>query len=207
MNMEIDLRNVKTICVSLSTATERRERFSSTLNRLGFNNWSFYDAKRGIDVAEGCALSHIDILSNHDFSEPLLLVEDDICESSGYSPILTIPDDADAVYVGYSWWAWDGDRAAQSTLSYPTRSVVENGLYRISSMLSTHAILYLTKEYAMAGVDAMRKHLYDLSGNRHCDVALARIQEKHKVYATPDHLFFQMCPHNTFWTNRAMRTR
>lgn len=203
--MEIDIRNIKTVCVSLPTAISRRERVVSLFDRLQFKRWSFYDAKRGVDVAEGCALSHMDILSNHDFAEPLLLVEDDICETPFYSPLLSIPDTADAVYIGYSAWAWDQKRASQSTLPFATKSVSEENLYRISGMLSTHAILYLSKEYAINGVSAMKDHLYDMSGNRHCDVALARLQDKYRIFATPEPYFFQMCPNNAYWTTKSIK--
>lgn len=205
MSMEIDLRKTKTICVSLSTAKDKRERVSYLFEKLGFNRWSFYDAKKGKDVAEGCALSHIDVLSNHDFREPLLLVEDDICETDSYFSTVFVPDNTDAVYIGYSSWAWHMDRANQSTLSSPTKFWLEGNMYRIEGMLSTHAILYLTKKYATAGVVAMNRHLHDSTGNRHCDVALARLQKNYNVYATPSPYFFQLCPNNSYWTTKSIK--
>jgi hypothetical protein len=203
--MEIDMRKTKTVCVSLSTAKDRRERVSSLFEKLGFTRWSFYDAKKGKDVAEGCALSHMDILSSHDFKEPLLLVEDDICETNSYFPTIDVPDNADAVYIGYSAWAWEMSRANQSTLSSPTKFWLEENMFRIEGMLSTHAILYLNKDYAIAGVEAMNKHLHDVTGNRHCDVALARLQKQYNVYATPIPYFFQLCPNNTYWTTKSIK--
>ena len=206
MNIEIDLRHTKTICVSLneSSNSKRREATTHLMNRLGYKRWEFFNAIRGKDAIEGCALSHIEVLSKHDFSEPLLLVEDDISDSSFYNPIVTYPQETDALYVGYSWWAWDAERARQSTLSEPTSATLEGNLYRISGMLSTHAILYVSKGYALSAVEKMKAYLTDTTGNRHCDVALAKMQHRFNVYATPKHLFFQMCPRNTFWTNRSI---
>lgn len=203
MSMEIDLRKTKTICISLKKS-DRRSSVSSVLNDLGYERWTFFDAKTGIDAIEGCALSHIEVLSNHDFKEPLLLIEDDISDSAYYNPIVTCPEDTDAVYIGYSWWAWDSGRAKQSTLEKQTYAIYENGLFRINNMLSTHAILYVSKNYATAAVEKMTSYLKEETGNRHCDVALAKIQKDYKVYATPKHLFFQMCPKNTMWTNRGL---
>lgn len=203
-NMQIDLRKTKTVCISMKTAEQRRRNVSDLLDKLGYERWQFYNAIVGKDSIEGCALSHIDVLSSHNFKEPLLLVEDDISDSAYYDPIVNFPDDADAFYVGYSWWAWDAERASQSTLPHMTQAKPENGVYRISCMLSTHAILYVTDEYAKAAVKIMKDYLVDETGNRHCDVALAKMQHKYKVYAPGNHLFFQMCPRNTFWTNRGI---
>lgn len=204
MNMEIDLRKTKTVCISMKKAEQRRQNVTNLLNTLGYERWSFYDGIVGKDAIEGCALSHIDVLSSHDFKEPLLLVEDDIVDSSFYNPIISCPDDTDAFYVGYSWWAWTEERASQSTLPHMTQAKYENSVYRISCMLSTHAILYINGDYAKAAIKAMKDYLLDQNGNRHCDVAVAKIQQNYKVYAPGKHLFFQMCPQNTFWTNRGI---
>lgn len=209
MNMEIDLRKTKTVCISLNEEKNsvRRESIINLLNDLGYKRWEFFDALRGKDSIEGCALSHIEVLSKHDFNEPLLLVEDDISDSSFYNPIVKYPDNADALYVGYSWWGWNEERAKQSTLSQATSAILEGDLYRINGMLSTHAILYISKAYAEAAIEKMKSYLIDPTGNRHCDVALAKIQKEYNIYATPNHLFFQMCPRNTLWTNRSLSSK
>lgn len=198
--MKIDLRTTKTLCLSMPSAFERRKKFSELMDKLEFKNWSFYDAVQGKDVAEGCAKSNIAILKNYDFSEPLLLLEDDINVTENYTPEIHLFENVDALYLGYSSWAWEKWRAYMSTFPEETSVEYHNGLYRIKRMLSTHAILYINQDYANDAVEAMHNHLIDPYSNRHCDVALGRLQEEKNVYAVPKAFFFQDCIHNTQWT-------
>jgi hypothetical protein len=198
--MQIDLRSLKTICISLSTAIERRKKIEKLLTELNYTDWSFFDAVKGKDIAEGCAKSHMEVLSNHDFKSPLLLVEDDINTTRFYSDTVEIDEKIDALYLGYSAWAWEKKRASMSTFPHNTKVYKKNNLYKIERMLSTHAILYLNKEYAERAIFAMKDHLDDPNSNRHCDVALGNLQEYSDVFATPHPFFYQDCKHNAVYT-------
>lgn len=206
MSMQIDLRKVKTVCISMQKSVNRRESIVRLMNRLGFQRWSFFDGIEDSDPVVGCAKSHIAALKEHDFSEPLLLLEDDVDTTPHYEDILSIPRDTDALYLGYSWWAWSRDRATMSKLDTETCLQREGEYYRISNMTSAHAVLYMSEAYADAVVSEIDSYLLDQSGNKHCDVAMAKVQKNYKVLATPKHYFFQVCPRNTYWTNRSILT-
>jgi len=198
--MQIDLKNIKTICISLNTAIERRNNIKILMETLGYTNWSFFDAIKGKDIAEGCAKSQMEVLKQHDFSEPLLLIEDDVATTPWYSDIIEYDDNIDALYIGYSAWAWEKDRAYMSTFGHNTVVTKKNNFYKIERMLSTHAILYLSKEYAERAIFAMNEHLFNPKSNRHCDVALGNLQEFANVYATPHPYFYQNCKNNKIYT-------
>ena len=202
MNMQIDLRKTKTICISMKRSSLRRENMNRLFRELEYERWSFFDGVEAQDPVEGCALSHIGVLDSHDFSEPLLVLEDDVLTSSAYDNKIICPNNADALYLGYSWWAWEDERAKQSHIPSSTSMVQDGNLYRIARMTSAHAVLYMSKEYGIAARDSMRAYLENSSGNKHCDVALAVLQERYNVLATPKYYFFQMCERNTFWTNK-----
>lgn len=204
MNMEIDLTKIKTVCISMQKSINRRDGMKRLLDELGYENWSFFDGIESKDPVVGCALSHIGVLTSHDFSKPLLVLEDDVQTTGAYSNEISVPNDADALYLGYSWWAWDEGRARQSLMPSATSIGKQGDLYRIKRMTSAHAVLYLTKEYGEAARDSMKSYLENPSGNRHCDVALAMLQEHYNVLATPKHYFFQVCERNTFWTNKSI---
>lgn len=204
MNMEIDLRQVKCRCISMQKSVNRRESIVRLMNRLGLQRWSFFDGIEDSDPVVGCAKSHMAALKEHDFSEPLLLLEDDVDITPNYEDVLSIPSDTDALYLGYSWWAWNKDRAMMSKLDTETSFEKEGEYYRISNMTSAHAVLYMSKAYADAVTAKIQSYLLDESGNKHCDVAMAKVQKTYKVLATPMHYFFQMCPRNTYWTNRSI---
>lgn len=198
--MQINLKNTKTICISLDTATERRNNIKILMETLGYTNWEFFNAIKGKDIAEGCAKSHMEVLKNHNFSEPLLLIEDDIATTPWYSDIIDFEDTIDALYIGYSAWAWEKQRAYMSTFGHNTTVTKQNNFYKIERMLSTHAILYLTQEYAERAIFAMNEHLTNPNSNRHCDVALGNLQEFANVYATPHSFFYQNCKYNKLYT-------
>jgi GR25 family glycosyltransferase involved in LPS biosynthesis len=209
MNMEIDISMTKTLCISLKNASYRRENIQRVLSSCGFSKWEFMDGVENADPVVGCALSHLKALKSNDFSEPLLILEDDVDVTPDYTNSISIPEDTDAVYLGYSWWAWDSERAKMSTLEKKTGfTSLENWnkgkWYKIHNMTSAHAVLYLTKKYADSVVAEIEQYLNDTSGNKHCDVAMARIQDKHIVLAPEKHHYFQVCPRNTFWTNRSI---
>ena len=204
MSMQIDLRKIRCQCISMKKSTSRRENIARLMKRLEFDRWDFFDGVEDEDHVLGCAKSHISALTKHDFREPLLLLEDDVDITPDYTNTFSVPDNTDALYLGYSWWAWDKERASMSKLDNETVIEKEENYYRVSNMTSTHAILYLTKSYADSVVNAIENYLVDESGNRHCDVAIAKMQKNHNVIAAPKHYFFQMCPRNTYWTNRSI---
>jgi|LauGreDrversion4_2_1035121.scaffolds.fasta_scaffold77142_3 GR25 family glycosyltransferase involved in LPS biosynthesis len=198
--MQIDLKNIKTICISLNTAIERRNNIKILMETLGYTNWSFFDAIKGKDIAEGCAKSHMEVLKQHDFSEPLLLIEDDVHNTQWYTDIVDYYDDFDALYIGYSSWAWNKKRALMSTFDHNTVAIKRDNFYKIERMLSAHAIIYFNKKYVDLAIDCIEKYLFNPLGNRHCDVALGNLQKTCNVYATPHALFYQKCAHNTLYT-------
>lgn len=204
MNMQIDLRKTKTICISMKRSIGRREGITRLLDGLGYERWSFFDGIEAQDPIEGCALSHIGVLDSHDFSEPLLVLEDDVQITPAYTDNIVCPNNTDALYLGYSWWAWDKDRAKQSNIPAPTTIEKIGDLYKISKMTSAHAVLYVSKEYGITARDSMKAYLEYPFGNKHCDVALAMLQERYNIFATPKHYFFQVCERNTFWTNKSI---
>jgi len=209
MSMEIDLFSTKTLCISLKSAESRRENLKRVMTSCGFSRWEFLDGVEDTNPVVGCALSHLKALKSHDFSEPLLILEDDVDVTSNYTNNISVPEDTDAVYLGYSWWAWDIERAKMSTLEQKTGFVaLENWnkgkWYKIHNMTSAHAVLYLTKKYADAVVAEIEQYLNEETGNKHCDVAMARIQDNFNILAPEKHHYFQVCPRNTFWTNRSI---
>lgn len=202
--MEIDLTKVKTVCISMKSSIIRRANIQRLMNNIGFQNWSFFDGIEDSDPVIGCAKSHVGVLKSHDFSEPLLVLEDDVEVTDNFKTLVKIPQYADAVYLGYSWWAWEDSRAKMSFLDKKTELLKSGEWYKISNMTSAHAVLYLTKEYADRVVQEVEDYLKAENSNRHCDVAMAKIQKEFNVFAPSKHLFFQVCPRNTYWTNRSI---
>jgi GR25 family glycosyltransferase involved in LPS biosynthesis len=205
--MKIDLKNIKKICISLSSEIEKRTRFSKLMNTLEYKNWEYFDAIKTNDPIEGCALSQIEVLRKNLNDEPILILEDDVNSTEWCQNELTILDslNTDAIYLGYSWWAWDASRASMSTLPAKTKVIkTEDNFYKISNMTSAHAIVYITEQYKSACADAAEEYLKNPNGIKHCDVPYALLQNNYNVYATPKHYFYQQCPRNEYWTNMSI---
>lgn len=203
--MQINLQNIKIVCISLKKSTERRDNFKELAERLHFKNWSFYDGIETGDHIEGCALSQINVLNKNLNNEPLLILEDDVRESQYYNSSITVNPDSDAIYLGYSNWAADPYRAKMSMLDCAASATKKGDLYQIKNVTSAHAILYISKKYKEACATEAKKYLYDTSGNRHCDVVYAKLQNNFNVYATAQHYFYQNCPRNKMWTETPIK--
>jgi GR25 family glycosyltransferase involved in LPS biosynthesis len=194
--MIIDIPSVKTYYVNMDNKVERKQQTEKLLSGLNFTNYERYPAKTGQNAIEGCALSHIDILRSNKSNTPFLILEDDVASGKGYTNSIEVPDDADAIYLGYSLWGYDPDRAKNfSKMDTPTTfKKVTNNIYKISNMLSTHAIMYCSERYANAAADIM-----ELIWNQqqwHCDYACGLIQNEFNVYAPANPYFFQY----DYWT-------
>lgn len=199
--MIIDIPSVKTFYINLDDKIERKEQTEHHLNSLNFKNTERYPAKRGNSAIEGCALSHIDILRSNASNTPFFIIEDDIGPNYCYKSQIEIPSDVDAIYFGYSMWGYDAGRAKKfSKMNTPTSFVeVTKGLYKIANMLSTHAIMYCSKKYALAAADIMEQIL--TKENWHCDYAVSLIQNDFNVYA-PSKPYFVQSDYWTFpWTS------
>lgn len=165
-------------------------------NDIKSTNWSLHQSEliypNGLKNAFLSILKQ-DILSNS--LNPLLILEDDVSLNSAKSinnlnlNNLIIPQDADALYLG---------NAAVGNGTFPFNSVHSsklnnfesinnNNLYKVLSMRSAHAIVYITDKYKKAVFEAV---LNDIN-QPHYDVTLANIQNKFNVYAYDIAPFYQ----------------
>jgi hypothetical protein len=194
--MIFDIPSAKTYYINLNNKLDRNRKTKKVLNDLHFIDYQRYSAKEGKNLIEGCALSHIDLLTNNKNITPFLILEDDIGIGLGYKNKIEVPDDVDAIYLGYSMWGYDLKRAKIfSKMDTPTTiKKITNNLYKISNMLSTHAILYCSKRYCEAAANIMKETL--TTQNWHCDYAAALIQKNFNIYAPSSPFFVQ----NDYWT-------
>ena len=110
--MEVDIRNIPVYWITIESATDRHERMKTIFDKFGFTNTiqingkladkkgkSFMEIQQ--DKSHLVAETHAKALVN---DGPLLVLEDDVWFTDDFDPIVDVPDDTEAVYLGTSVW-------------------------------------------------------------------------------------------------------
>lgn len=168
--------------------SKRKEHMFELLNKIGFKSIVHY--KSGNESYPTCLLkAFIDILRQNLNDLPVLVVEDDIeCFLEVNSETeFDMPDDTDAFYVGFS--KSGGHKTLNSHDGWSQIEKISDKHIRILNMLTTHAILYKSKEYKQRVITELNnlldKPLY------HSDVIIARLHPEYKIYGYHYPLFYQ----------------
>jgi hypothetical protein len=181
--MQIDLLSVPVLYINLDEDAERASRLRSSLSSLGFRHIVRVPAKKDTIKKRGCAYSHAVALGQ--LAPPFIVLEDD-CIPENFISTVTIPDNADALYLGVSCW---GRMNAHSGPCVHWQPVPEfPNVVRIYNMLSAHAILYLSSDFTSL-CKRIAMHGYQIAD--HHDIGFAEIQRYYSVYALDAPLFRQ----------------
>ena len=133
----LDLREI-TIYINLDSDTERNERMQSMLTEFGFKNVIRLSATEMPNNPAACSQSHYNALQEVD--PPFIVFEDD-CLIKNLNPVINIPDDSDAVYLGISSWGRMNGHSGpcvfyEEVVDFPGISRVYNMLRHMQSYIS-----------------------------------------------------------------------
>lgn len=190
------IKEIKTYYINIDKDEEKRDSMEKMLSSLGFTN---YERFSGIESEFGCEKSHYKLLSQNP-ETPFIVLEDD-CSLKTEVIEMEIPDDIDMIYLGVSAFGYYNGNI--STVAYKE---ISEEVSRVYNMLSTHAMLYLSKRYVK-----VVKHLANHCGNitsQVFDKAIAEISKYFEVYALNDPFFYQNTynkPH-TYYDLRSYKT-
>ena len=186
--MNLDLRDIPAVYINLAQETERNESIRLVLKDCGFKNIIRVDAKHTPSrPLAGCSISHYNALQEID--PPFIVFEDD-CIAKEYNPIISIPDDTDALYLGISSWG----RFNSHSGPFVQYDKVDDNLLRVYNMLGTHAILYLNDEYVSACKKVAYKQ-YEIED--YIDIGFTDLQKYYKVYSFDEPPFYQSSSNGT----------
>lgn len=188
--MNLDLRKIPAIYINLQRDTEKNEYMCDMLTELGFETIirveaSEFPVERHL---AGCSFSHFNALNELDV--PFIVFEDD-CRVKNFNPIIEVPEDSDAVYLGVSSWGRMNSHSGPC-VQYEK---IDDKLVRVYNMLGAHCILYLTREYASlcSKISIQASLISD-----HQDIGFAEVQRYYNVYAFDDPLFYQTSSNGTY---------
>lgn len=170
---------------------ERKLYMFDFLTKLGFKHVSMF--KSGSEsYPRSLNKATLDILSCRMDDHPFLLLEDDIMLSDWAHADMEIdvPEDTDAFYLGISRYAASHvENHSKGWDSYEVENKSDKHV-RILNMLTTHAILYISKRYKQAVAQQM-EFAMNTSELLFNDVLITRVQPKFNVYSYRYPFFYQ----------------
>ena len=182
--MKIDLRKVPAVYMNLPQDVNKKKSMENLLNECGFENILRVEGPyRPDNPPAGCAGAHYNGLCEID--PPFVLFEDD-CHLHNFKPVIEVPDDADAVYLGTSQWARYLGAFSGPFVHYEK---VSDDIVRTYNMLGGHAILYLTAEY-VSMCKRISHHASEVIGYNQ-DPGFAEVQKYFNIYSVNDPFFKQ----------------
>jgi GR25 family glycosyltransferase involved in LPS biosynthesis len=182
--MKLNLIDIPVYYINLDDQDEKRKRTETMLKRIGFKFVERFSAiKHDAGRIIGCALSHYEILNRAQV--PFIILEDDCTLNKEVSEFIEVPDNADSLYLGISHWG----RYLNHSGPYVHYSKVNDNIVRVHNMLATHAILYLSQEYANMCKRISYHFGYEVEN--HLDIGFAEIHKFFNVYSFDEPLFRQ----------------
>jgi hypothetical protein len=177
----------------------KKERMLLMLDQIGINNITIIDAVDAEFISDtqfnAISMSHemaIDVAI--DYRGPVLILEDDCLLNNGLPGTLVIPDDADAVYLGHSAAGVSSipvvikDTTFADITGSASYSRHNDLMYRISSMVGAHAILYISDRFKVLA-NELTRYAYNKSINH--DILFVMLQQMYNVYGYYNPYFVQ----------------
>ena len=182
--MKLNLIDIPVYYINLDDQDEKRKRTEQMLKRIGFKFVERFSAiKHDAGRIIGCALSHYEILNRAQV--PFIILEDDCTLNKEVPEFIEVPDNADSLYLGISHWG----RYLNHSGPYVHYSKVNDNIVRVHNMLATHAIVYISQEYANMCKRISYHFGYEVEN--HLDIGFAEIHKFFNVYSFDEPLFRQ----------------
>lgn len=182
--MKLNLIDIPVYYINLDEDEEKRKRTETMLKQIGFKFVERLSAiKHEAGRIIGCARSHYEILNKA--KVPFIILEDDCSLNKDVPEFIELPDDADSLYLGISHWG----RYLNHSGPYVHTTKVNENIVRVYNMLATHAIMYISQEYANICKKISYNFGYEIEN--HLDIGFAEVHRFFNVYSFDEPLFRQ----------------
>jgi hypothetical protein len=172
------LKEIKTYYINLDKDEEKKEAMEKMLCELEFD----YERFPGVQAEWGCEKSHHKLLSEG-LKAPFIVLEDD-CVLKNQVIDLGVPEDIDFMYLGISAFGY-----YNGNITGVLYKQITDEVSKVYNMLSTHAMLYLSDNYANMVKDIAYYCAY--KSNQHFDKSIAEMAKYYEVYALSNPMFYQ----------------
>lgn len=182
--MKIHLPSTLTYYINLEKEKANAGTTKNILKRLEFTDYRRAPGFPTGDPVSGTALAHLNVLQSLQHQgNPFIVFEDDI-EVNKFIKTISVPEDADAVYLGLSCMGlYNGKDEEQVSAEKETRNVS-----RIYNMLATHAIVYINPDYVKSVIKAVE---FCKDRNMPLDIGIADNMKFWNVYGMTNPMFYQ----------------
>lgn len=182
--MKLNLVDIPVYYINLDEDEEKRKRTETMLKQIGFKFVERLSAiKHEAGRIIGCAQSHYEILNKA--KVPFIILEDDCSLNKDVPELVEIPDNSDALYLGISHWG----RYLNHSGPYVHTTKVNENIVRVYNMLATHAIMYISQEYANICKKISYNFGYEIEN--HLDIGFAEVHKFFNIYSFDEPLFRQ----------------
>lgn len=188
--MIIDITKLPTFYINLDEKKERRKKMESLLKNHGFTDFERFSGKRA-DKRVGCSMSHAALLSHiskHNIY-PSLVLEDDLAIYN-FRKEIYVPDDADAMYLGFSRYGWNHNQEEPFPKSLKITELNDE-YHRVYNMLGRHAIIHFNPVYDTRCINIMNNFIDDPETYKAGDVSISSFHPEYKVYSLNEPIFYQ----------------
>lgn len=165
----------------------RKIHMEKLLRDVGFTNIEHY--KSSTENYPDCLVNATIDIFRKNLDEPFLLIEDDV-EFTGEMEF-NVDSGVDAIYLGIS--RYGGSKVINKWEGFCKTEPYSDTQVRVLNMLTTHAILYLTRRYKEAIIDVLQQNI---GRGYYNDVLISRIQSNYQVLANKKPSFFQSAKFN-----------
>jgi hypothetical protein len=163
---------------------KRKLHMENMLKRIGCKNVTHY--KSGNEQFPKClSLAYLHILSEN-LDTPVLIIEDDVMFKG--NDTFEYVDSADAIYLGISKCAAHAtENRDDGKVKVEPHSMTQ---VRVKNMLSTHAILYISRKFKESVISIIKSNL-DSTTTWETDILIARLQPEFLILANMKPMFYQ----------------
>lgn len=189
--LSINIKDIPIYIINLKKDSIKYSCLYENLINHKFTNINRFEGIFNKSPRIGCASSHLQILSSN-IEPPYIILEDDCVIMNDINKI-KITNKPDAIYLGISKCGYYDDTGTIINSKFKLNKIFykkidTQNVCQIYNMLSTHAILYLSKDYIKQTIKVCN---FYISIDDYFDKGLADIMKYNNVLALSNPLFYQ----------------
>jgi len=191
--MLIELSSLNSFWLTCNKSKSRWEDMETMLERLNIKTTKL-NGEITNPYTVGVAMNHRDALIRSE-SSSVIVFEDDARTTPDYTGVVQVPDDADAFYLGTSFYG----RLQNQTIPHTAICALhDKSTVKLINMLSIHAVIYITDRYKKFVINLLDEFIKEPYGGM--DDILATKLHYFNVYAPRVPLFYQVDGHSEIAT-------